>query len=242
MSSLLFRKLIAAAALSLLLAACAPRHEYRPLPIKSIDTYYNRTAAGSGSVAAEAFYDDNQLIQLFGYNIRKAGVLPVRLMADNRGPDMLTILPGATLTDARGQTWELLPQDVVIRRIDQYTGSGVSGSDGVRRTAKGAVAGAILGAAVGVVTGTNVGSAAGKGAAAGGAIGATSAILGIGADGDKTGEISRDFSNMALQQSSVGPGEEIRGLLYYPAEADRPVRLNLKVSSGQQVQSLALPL
>jgi hypothetical protein len=243
MSSVVPKRLVLLLGLSIFLLACAPRYEYKAVPVKNITSYSNLTDVGTGSFAAEAFFDDRLITETFGYNLKKAGVIPVRILVENRGDTDVSVLPGSTVTDARGQTWELLPQDIVYQRIDAYTSGGVSGQEGIRRTATGAVVGGILGAAVGVATGTNVGSAAGTGAVIGGAVGASSAILGIGDTQDKSAAIVRDFSNLSLQQSVVAPDETVRGLLYFPGESDRPVKLNLKVKIGQnKSQNVVLPL
>ncbi|MDR1083505.1 MAG: hypothetical protein LBP22_01295 [Deltaproteobacteria bacterium] len=237
-----WKKICPVFVLGFLLLACAPKYEYRAVPTRAIESYRNLTEIGYASIAAEALADGRQLTDTFGFDLKAAGVQPVRLLIQNDDDVDLTILAGSTLTDARGQIWELLPQNVVFDRIDRHTG-GSSFEEGAGRTVKGAVIGAILGAAVGVATGTNVGSAVGKGAAVGGAIGASSAILGIGMNDDKSGAIVRDFSDMAIKPSSVAPGESVRGFLFFPGESDRPVKLNLKVKIGKQkTQRLALAL
>lgn len=225
----------------LFLLACAAKHEYRAQPIRSVDSYFNHLEIHDVFLAAEAIYDDKLLEERFGYNLKKAGVIPVNLLVDNRGEEVTLILPGVTLTDAKGQSWDILPQNVVVNRIGDYT-SGVTAEQGLGRTAKGALVGAILGAAIGVATGTSVGEAAGKGAAVGGAIGVGSAVLGAGGE-DSTAEVARDYSSLALNHSAVEPGENTHGLLYFPAEADRPTRLNLKVKIGEgKTQTIGLPL
>jgi hypothetical protein len=118
----------------------------------------------------------------------------------------------------------------------------MTGSEGVKRTAKGAILGAVLGAAIGVATGTNVGEAAGKGAAVGGAVGVTSAVLGGGKD--STPEVAQDYDDLAFDHFVVAPGERVHGLLYFPGEASRPTRLTLEVKPGEdnKTKTLALPL
>jgi hypothetical protein len=236
-----WKKLACALGACLFLLSCAAQHEYRAQPVRPIDAYYNHLAIDGAIVAAEALYDDKTLEERFGYNLKKAGVIPVNLLAENDGEDTLVLLPGPRMTDAKGQIWELLPQDVVVRRIGDYT-SGVTAKQGLARTAKGALVGAILGAAVGVATGTNVGEAVGKGAAIGGAAGVSTAVLGMGGE-DSSADVASDYTTLAMRQSSVAPGESTHGLLYFPAEADRPVKLTMKVKIGEgKTQTLALPL
>ncbi|MDR1871586.1 MAG: hypothetical protein LBS60_06605 [Deltaproteobacteria bacterium] len=234
------KKLFLTLTACLFLLACGQKHEYKPVPFRAPEAYSNHIDTGEATYAAEYFPDEKALTDRFGYNLYKAGVLPINLVLQNHGEDNLVILPGPTVTDSKGQIWELLPQDVVLQRINDYT-SGVTPGEGVARTAKGAVVGAILGAAVGIATGTNVGSAAGKGAAIGGAIGVSSAILGQGKD--QSGDIAKDYTNLSLQQSSLGPDEIAHGLLFFPAEVERPVRLTLRVKIGEEKpKTVALPL
>jgi hypothetical protein len=209
-----------------------------------MDTYFNRVDFDGVSLAAEAYHDDQVIKERFGYNVKKAGVTPINFIAENDSDDTLIILPGPTMRDAKGQVWDLLPQHVVVNRVSEFTGSaGVSGRDGVSRTAKGAVVGAVLGAALGIATGSNVGAAMGKGAAMGGAVGAGSAIMGVGGK-DRTGEVAADYSNLAALQNILEPGQSTHGLLYFPGEADRPTRLNLKVRIGHdgKTKTVVLPL
>ena len=150
----------------------------------------------------------------------------------------------ALVTGRDGQSWEALPADVVYRRIDQYTGGGLSGEEGVRRTLLWGLAGGIVGAAVGVATGTNVGSALGKGAAIGGALGAASAIAGQGADDydDSLMDIQRDFSARSLNHATIPPERSANGLFYFPAECEDPIRLSITIKAGNETRSVELPL
>ncbi|MDR2142604.1 MAG: hypothetical protein LBR11_12630 [Deltaproteobacteria bacterium] len=239
------KKLALALGCCLFLLACAPEHQYRAQPIRSANAYANRKDVQGAIIAAEAIYDDRLLTERFGYNLKKAGVIPVNLIIQNNGDNVLVLMPGTEMKDENGADWDVLPQDRVIRRVADYTRGGVSTKEGVGRTLKGAIAGAVLGAAVGVATGSNVGSAAGKGAAIGGALGVSSSVLGMGGK-DNTAEVAQDYSSLALQQSSVGPGESVHGFLFFPSfpsEASRPVLLTLKVRSGQgKTQTVSLQL
>ncbi|MDR1606943.1 MAG: hypothetical protein LBT38_00835 [Deltaproteobacteria bacterium] len=243
MSFSLPKKLFFVLLASLFLLACAPKHEYKPMPIRDVYDYSNRTDVGGAIIAAEALYDDQLLEKRFGYNLKKAKVIPVNLIVQNNTDETLIILPGAILSDANRDNWDLLPQNVIIDRVSKYTGSGVSLEDGVGRTAKGAVVGAILGAAVGIATGTNVGAAAGKGAAVGGAVGASSAILGVGGE-DNAPRVAADYTNLSLNQTTLGPGDSTHGLLFFPGEAGRPIKLTLRIRIGgeEQAKTVALPL
>jgi len=58
----------------ILSAACAASYKAKPLPFKSPSSYPNATEAAGAIVGAEAF----------GFDIRKAGMLPVQVVFDNQ--------------------------------------------------------------------------------------------------------------------------------------------------------------
>ncbi|MDR2406310.1 MAG: hypothetical protein LBE27_08080 [Deltaproteobacteria bacterium] len=222
--------------------SCAPKYEYKAIPVRAMSAYPGQASGPGVQAGAVAFYDSSELKELFGFDLKKAGVVPVQVSLKNTGTKALSIEPGSTLVDSQGNTWELLPSSVVFDRIDKYTSGGLSMDEGAKRTALWGLAGAVVGAAVGVVSGTNVGSAAGKGAAAGAAAGASSAILGLGNQDDTADAVVRDFSSRSIQQSTIQPGDEAHGFLYFPAESKEPRTLNLKVSEGASPQTLKLDL
>jgi hypothetical protein len=221
---------------------CSPKYEYRAIPVRSLDSYQGKVS-GQGVVAgAVAYYDSKQLDQLFGFDLKKAGVVPVQVHLRNTGSRPLIVEPGSTIVDQAGNTWDVLPSTVVFDRIDKYTSGSLSMGEGAKRTALWGLAGAVVGAAVGVVSGTNVGEAVGKGAAAGAAAGASSAIMGLGDKDDTSGQVVRDFSSRSIDQTTIAPGDEAHGFLYFPAESKQPRTLNLKVSEGGAHQTLQLAL
>jgi hypothetical protein len=230
------------ATLLALLAACAPRYEYRAIPVRQMGDYPGQASLPGLNVGAVAFYDSQELTTLFGFDLKKAGVVPVQIAIQNTGASDVTALAGSTVTDEAGLVWEVLPSDEVFRRVDNYTGGSLSADQGVKRAALWGLAGAIVGAAVGVVSGSDVASSAGKGAAVGVAAGASSAILGIGPQEDESGNIVRDFSSRSLDHRAVAPGQSVHGFLYFPAESKRPRRLSLNISVDGHPQTLSLAL
>ncbi|MDR1297128.1 MAG: hypothetical protein LBO05_07110 [Deltaproteobacteria bacterium] len=233
--------LIVFACFSLIMGACAPRYEFKAIPMRPLDNYPNKTQFTDGRVGAMAFFNDAQVTKTFGFNLKKAGVIPVQVTLQNDQAQGGLTLNKATMLDADGLLWEVLPSNVVYQRINEHTSGGLSGEQGLRRTALWGLAGGILGAAVGVATGTSVGEAAGKGAAVGAALGTVSAI-GQNSVGDSEEEIVRDFSSRSLDHATVDAGELANGMLYFPSEAGKPVRLNLTVTGQSGAQQLELPL
>ncbi|MDR0355104.1 MAG: hypothetical protein LBJ64_05145 [Deltaproteobacteria bacterium] len=228
-------------ALILVSAACAPRYEFKAIPMRPLEGYANRTQFQDGQAGAMAFYDSRQVTQIFGFNLKNAGVIPVQLTMQNDQPSSSLTITKATMLDKDGLLWEVLPSTVVYQRINEHTSGGLSGEQGVRRTMLLGLAGGILGAAVGVATGTSVAKGAGKGAAVGAAIGSVSSMA-QGAIQDQEENIVRDFSSRSMDHAAVSPGETANGLLYFPAEAAKPVKLNLTVQGSSGVQTLELLL
>jgi hypothetical protein len=235
-------KIVIILAFSLVATACAPRYEFKPIPVRAADGYRDRVAFPEGSAGAYAYYDSAELIGDFGFDLKKAGVIPVQLRLENDFGSSPLTLTEATLADQSGRLWEVLPSDVVFRRLDEHTSGGLSAGDGARRTLLWGLAGAAVGAAVGAIGGGSVAEAAGKGAAAGAGIGVASVLVGSENDDEKSYDLQRDFSRRSLAHATVAPGDSANGLLYFPAEASRPVKLNLKLRAGTQIRNLSLAL
>jgi hypothetical protein len=240
----LFAPSLALIAFLALSSACAPRYEYRAIPVRAIDSYPGHAnIAGGGKAGAVAFYDKDQLTALFGFDLKKAGVVPVQLAIENDSAQPILLMDGALLEDEAGQRWEILPSSVVYARIDDYTSGGLSGKEGVRRTLLWGLAGAVVGAAVGVASGTSVAEGAGKGGAIGGALGAASSIAGLGTQEDTEASVVRDFSNRSMAHNTVAPGETASGFLYFPGETLKPARLHLRLKpADREAQTIILAL
>ncbi|MDR1037777.1 MAG: hypothetical protein LBT40_14815 [Deltaproteobacteria bacterium] len=230
------------AAFALALASCAPRYEYRAIPVRPISGYPGQAQVGGALIGAVAFYSAEELTQLFGFDLKKAGVVPVQVMVHNTSSSPITFLDGARITAVDGKIWEVLPSDVVYRNINDYTAGSLDGEKGVRRTLMWGLAGAMLGAAVGVASGTNVGEAAGTGAVIGGAAGAASSVVGAGTTTDTSQDVIRDFSSRSLEHRTIAPGEEASGFLYFPAQSAQPSGLSMNFDVGGTRQNVTMNL
>jgi hypothetical protein len=229
--------------IALALASCAPRYEYRAIPVRPLAGYPGQAQVAGAGLGAIAFYSSADLKDLFGFDLKKAGVVPVQILVRNGGSGAVTLLDGARIEDSNGLIWDVLPSDVVYNRINDYTSGSLDGERGAKRTLLWGLAGGIVGAAVGIASGTNVGAAAGKGAAIGAAAGAASAITGMGTESDDTsGDVVRDFSSRSLDHRTVASGTEASGFLYFPAESSQPRRLTLNVEADGKRQSIVLNL
>jgi hypothetical protein len=217
--------------LLLFATACATSYKAKPVPFRSPSSYPNATEAAGATVGAQAYVDPKNAEEAFGFNIRGAGMLPVMIVFDNKGPHPLRINPGQTfLEDEVGNLWPILTDQLAYDRATKYAQTKQIVKEGAYAGLLGAAAGAMVGAAVGVVTGTNVASAAGMGAAVGGAGGA---VLG-GAKGyasdDAQRAIMTDFNQKRLENKSIDPKMLAYGFLFFPGEAPSAKQLRLQLT------------
>ena len=196
-------------------------------------------------ISALAFVDPGQTRESFGFDARKAGLLPVQLTFQNDGSERMVVDTGQTfLVDAENRAWPILS----LERAHARAKGQVEVGETVRETGKPALllgaAGAVVGAAFGLVTGENVGAAAGKGAV----IGAASGVLVGGAKGySETGDrIRRDLAEKSLSSGPILPNQIGYGVLFFPGkpgeEADSAAELRLSLKIGEQRHIVRLPL
>ncbi len=190
-----------------------------------------KVVAGA-QIAAQAYSDTAEAKQMFGFDIRKAGLLPVQVVIDNAGEDSLEINPHQTfLVDAGGNYWNLLDNRTAYRRVNESTEYGNVTDEAGKSAFWGALGGAVVGGAIAIVGGENVGEAMGKGAVIGGALG----TVGGGAEALQSPEaeyqISRDLGTKTLENRPIRPGELGRGFLFFPGEAKSARQLRLQVEA-----------
>jgi hypothetical protein len=216
--------------------ACAGP-EPKAVPFKLPEAYQNVQRLDGAYVAARAWNNEEEARQAFGFNIVRAGLLPVQVSFDNRGGNTLAIVPSQTfLINQLQEYFPVLSEAEAYQRMSRATK--------VQETVKGAARGGLLGGATGALIGAAVGVAAGRGAgdyalrglttgaAAGGIFG------GVGAAGNSQvpRSITEDLTRHDLKNTPIKPGELAYGLILFPAEAGTPqvLRLQLKeVNSGQ---------
>jgi hypothetical protein len=231
-------------AAALALSACVS-YKQQEVPFRPPGAYGNVQTVAGAKVAAESYADKGKAREAFGFNIRKAGLLPVQVIVDNTGEKTLQLVPEQTfLVDADGNYWNLLDKKTAYRRVEQ--------SDEFSRLTKGAgkgaflgaAGGALVGAAVGILTGEGVGSAAGKGAAVGGAGGAVLGGAGSATDRRPGERIAGDLADKQLENKDIDPGILGRGFLFFPGEAPsaKGLRLQLREAQGGELHNLMLDL
>lgn len=209
---------------------CATSYKATPLPFKSPASYPNAVEVGEATVGAEAFSDPAKAKEAFGFDIRGAGMLPVQVVFDNRGPHSLEINGQQTLLeDEKGNLWPILSTKIAYERATKYAETKNIFKEGAYTGFLGAAAGTLIGAAIGIVSGDNVAVTAGKGAAVGAAAGATvGGVKGLNSD-DARRSITSDLQEKSLQNKPVEPKSLAHGILFFPGEAKSAKTLRLQI-------------
>ena len=227
-------KYTAAIFLAALLISCTAYHS-REISFKHPSYYLNMQTVAGAQIAAQAH--DRDAKDLFGFDIRGAGLFPVQIIIDNTGEQQFEVVPSQTfLIDDQGNMWNLLRSETAYSRLEQSGTFEKIASGSGKGAILGAAGGALVGAAIGIVSRTNVAIATGQGAAIGGAGGA---VLGgaHGANERSVGEeISRDLAARELKNKVIAPGVLTHGFLFFPGEAPsaRTLRLQMaEVGTGQ---------
>ncbi len=225
------------AAVTLLIIACIScTYRERVTPIVLPDAAHGMVTVADGlKISSRAFPERKQAKEIFGFDIRKAGLLPVQVTFQNDSPRSVTVDPSQTfLLSPDKKAWPVLPLDKTYERTKGYVEAGEAAKGAVKPAILLGAAGAVVGLAVGIVTGENLGEAAGKGAAAGAAAGA---VIG-GADRyAKTGKkIKADLASKTLSNREILPGQIAYGVLFFPGlpeEASSVDELRLALRSGE---------
>lgn len=206
--------------------------------------YPNNVNAGGVTVGAEAFADQAAAKEAFGFDIKKAGLLPVQLVMDNRsGSTVEVVLDQTFLVDNNNRYWNLIPNYAAVDRVTKATQSGAIVAGGAKGAGWGAATGAVLGAAFGVLTGSSVAESAGKGAAAGAAGGAVYGGAKGGTDTQRQRTIADDIYDKGLEGKTIPDQSLANGFLFFPAEAAsaRELRLQMREIQSGKLYSLTLP-
>jgi len=218
-------------------------YKQQVVPFKLPTAYPNVTTVADAQIAAQAYEDSKQAEEAFGFDIRGAGVLPVKVVFDNTGTHTLEIVTEQTfLVDSDNNLWPILDQNMAYDRISKKTELGKVAPEAAKGALLAGAAGAIIGAAVGIVTGGGVGQAIGKGAAVGAAAGATiGGAKGL-SDHDVQMQIRDDLDSRSLKRKAVPPRQVAHGFIFFPGEAKnaREIRLFLKATDTGQTYPLSL--
>jgi hypothetical protein len=222
--------MIAAVLMLLLLAACATQYVAKPLPFKMPGAYPNSQEVGGAVIGARAYADQKEAKENFGFDVIKAGLLPVEVVIDNRGTHPLEINGAQTfLEDQESNLWPVLNRNLAYERATKYAQTSETFKEGAYSGFLGGAAGAAIGAAIGILTGQNVAETAGKGAAVGAAgAGVLGGAKAFNAD-EARHTIVEDLQQKSMQAQSIAPDILAYGFIFFPGEAKSAKTLRLQL-------------
>jgi hypothetical protein len=186
-------------------------------------------------VVARAFASSKEANKAFGFDIRGAGLLPIRFVIDNQSPSVARIIAGQTfLIDNQGQAWPLLTAEQAYQRIRSHVELGETAKGIGKPAVLLGAAGALAGMAIGIVTGENIGDITARGAAAGATAGAL--FGGTKRYGELDQRIRQDLLRESLRNERISPGELAYGYLFFPGkkEAKSATALRLGLGLGEK--------
>lgn len=225
-----------------LVTGCATYGE-RVAPIPLPEAQADHVEVEGVKLVARPYVDKREAKEVFGFDIRGAGLLPVRFVIDNQSSGTVQVVPGQTLLiDVDGNAWPLLSSDQAYRRVKGKVEMGETFLGAAKPATLLGAAGAVAGFAVGVLTGENLAEATSKGAVLGAAAGA----VGGGASRyDNLGsQVSNDLARQSLQNRRVGRGELAYGYLFFPgdkeAKSAKTLRLGVKIGAASHIVNLPL--
>jgi len=225
-----------------LIASCTPFDERVP-PVPLPSTEFDHIDIQGAQVTAQAYLDPKQAQAAFGFDIRGAGLLPVRVALDNQSFSVVRINPQQTfLVDRIGQAWPVLTADQAYNRINRKVELAEMGKSAGKSAVLLSAAGAATGFGLSVILGSAIGTPVAQGAAAGAAVGAitgsTDALNGLEA------KIRQDLVRKTLRNQRVQPGELAYGVLFFPGkeEARSAQSLRLSIELDSYPVSVNLPL
>jgi len=215
--------------ISLSLSGC---YSYTPAvaPFKLPQAHPNAQQVNGATVAARTWNTQEEARAAFGFNIIKAGLLPVQVVFDNQSDQTLQINPSQTfLINDKDELFPVLDNQSAYERVGRATDfpEAVRGFSG--GALLGGATGALIGAAIGVVAGRSAGEYAMRGAvggaAAGGVLGASQGW----GNREAASAITEDLRRRTLSNNPIKPRELAHGIILFPAEAGRPSTLRLQL-------------
>jgi hypothetical protein len=192
---------------------------------------------------ARAYVDADIAEKAFGFDIREAGLLPIKVIIDNQSNNSVRLIGKQSfLLDKQGQAWPLLSANQANERIGDQIQVVDSIIDTSTSTLLMGAAGAITGLALGVLTGNNLGTSVMKGAVLGGSVGA---IYGATSSHSEAGDkIAYDVTQKAFDNHAIPTKALAHGYLFFPgldeAESAQILRLSLIIKGKQKIVNISL--
>ncbi|RII26120.1 MAG: glycine zipper family protein [Geobacter sp.] len=237
------KKFISILIISTQLFACAT-YENRALSFRPPQDYVNYQNVTGLRVGAEAYADQKQAEDAFGFDIRAAGLLPVQVVIDNKSGQRAEIVTGQTfLIDDSNRYWKILATNEAVNRVQKATEAGAIGSGAGKGAMYGAAVGSLLGLALGIVSGHNAGEAVLKGGVLGAAGGA---VIGgaskSGDEGQREYSIAEDVRDKGVEGKIIPSESLASGFIFFPGEAKsaRELRLQIRFLESGRIQTLNL--
>jgi hypothetical protein len=223
------------------LVSCS--YKDRVAPIRLPDSSPSMIEVNGLKIAATAFVDRKEAAGAYGFDIRKAGILPIQLTFQNEGGRPVRINAGQTfLVDKNNNAWPLLSRERTYQRTSKYVKIGESAKGAATPSILMGAAGAVAGLAIGIVSGENIGETMGKGAAIGAAGGAIAGGADAAARSSK--RVRDDLADKSLRNKPIEPGHIAYGTLFFPgtsgSEAESVRQLRLALSFGQSAGEVAI--
>ncbi|MGQ9921067.1 MAG: hypothetical protein ACUVRZ_07020 [Desulfobacca sp.] len=217
----------------------------RVAPFRLPQSYANAQRVDGLSSAASVWQNEQEAKNAFGFNVIKAGLLPVQVVFDNQTPRTYQINPSQTfLVNDRQELFPVLDNQSAYDRLQRATATGETLKGVGKGALLGSATGALIGTAIGVVAGRSAGEYAMRGAVAGGAAGAIMGASHGAGDTALARQIADDLHQRTLKNNSILPQEISQGIIFFPAEAGQAtqLRLQLKDQDSDKVINLLLPL
>ncbi|QSA96775.1 hypothetical protein [Methylococcus sp. EFPC2] len=236
------RRALAALLAGAFLYACSPqRDKLAPLPLPSSQN--DHVDVQGALISASPYIDPRQAEAAFGFDIRGAGLLPVRFALDNRSNTVIRINPQQTfLIDLDGQAWPVLSTEQAYNRVARAQELGTVALGSAQGAGLLGAAGLATGFAISVVTGHLSGTPLAQGAAAGVLLGALTG--GSDANYELENQVREDLARKSLRNQLVQPGELAHGVLFFPGQDEartaRGLRLSLDLDGYPQIVTLPL--
>lgn len=224
-------------ALAVILAACTYRD--RVAPIRLPETAANMIEIEGLKISALAYTDRAAAESTYGFDARRAGLLPVQVTFQNDSPFQVSVNAEQTfLLDHQQNAWPILSKEKTYERTRKFVDIGETAKGTAKPALLLGAAGAVAGLAIGIVSGNNIGETMGQGAV----IGAAAGAIGGGADAyARSGRrITDDLAGKTMKNKPVLPGQIAYGTLFFPgtpgdeAESARELRLSLTFGYNDQ--------
>ena len=224
-----FFRILSVLSILVFFMGCAS-YETRVVPFKMPAAYPNATEVAGAVLAAQSYGDKKEAEAAFGFDIVGTGIMPVRVIFDNKGNHPIDIVASQTfLVDVENNLWPVLEEKLAYDRINKKTELGKVVPEAAKYGGLMGVAGGIVGAAIGIVSGHNVADAAMKGAALGAAAGITMGGSKGLSDTDVQARIRTDLEKRSLENRSIRPGEIAHGFIFFPGESKKAIELRLQI-------------